>query len=149
MPATTCTERAVLLLRHPVPLLPLFAFLPPLAPSTGSPLSPHVSLLPYFVSLFPAFVSVLVYSAPFTLFQILRFSRYSDLLYFAFIPINVSLFLAFIDFNLLFLQFLICLSALASFCFCSSISILFSSFTPFSLSISSIRQNTSYFAANA
>lgn len=115
MSATTCTERALVLLRHPVALLPLFAFLPPLASSTGSPLSPRVSLFPYLVSLFPPFVSGLAYSALFTLFfwkLILPFFSLSQFILYLFIYLC---FLAFIDFNLLF--FLTCLSTLVLFRF--------------------------------
>lgn len=79
-------------------------FYPLSLPSTGSPLSPRVSLFPYFVSLFPPFVSVLAPTLlPFylTSFLILYpvFLVTPIHLYFTFISINLSLFLAFIDFN--------------------------------------------------
>lgn len=125
MPATTCTERALLLLRHPVPFLPLSRFYPLSSPSTSSPFFLFVSrsfpvLFPFFLlsSQFSPTCS-LFYFASF--FRACRFSRYPDLLYFALMSINLSPFLTFIDANLLlcfyfyfcFFKFLICLSSLA------------------------------------
>lgn len=99
----------------------LFSRFYPLSPSslfsTGSPLSPRISFFPYFVSLFPPFVSVLAYSAPFLLHPFF----FLDLTIFLVTPshyvpfsylINYLFFLAFINFNLLFFKFLISLLSL-------------------------------------
>lgn len=92
MPATTCTERALLLLRHPIPLLPLF----PAFTSSRSLLwlSSFSSCLAFTIlsSLFSLPASVLFLLLFHFILLILPFFSLPRFVTFTFISINLSLF---------------------------------------------------------